>query len=174
LHSHKKWKYWLKGVPGEAMQAFFNGDGVNVRDCHAFQGMIERTMYNLWGMKEPDYIMLMMATNGLLGGNESCRMASCWWNEGGVEVVWTFHYTCPFDWHFQYWHAVDDHNSPQLGLPLIKDSWTMQWWETHVFLFILAITKVNAFFCLQYFILEKGPWQDVPHSLHFTRDWHGK
>ena len=52
------------------MQAFFNGDGVSVRDCHAFQGMIEGTMYNLWGMKEQDYIMLMIAINGLMGGNE--------------------------------------------------------------------------------------------------------
>ncbi|MFN9938499.1 MAG: hypothetical protein ACK56I_03405, partial [bacterium] len=49
----KKRKYWPKGVPGEAMQSFFDADGVNVGDCHAIQGMMEGTTYNLWEMKEP-------------------------------------------------------------------------------------------------------------------------
>ncbi len=72
----KKCKYWPKGVPGEAMQSFFDVDGVNVGDCHAIQGKIEGTTYNLWGMKEPDYDMRMMATGRLLDANQSCRMAS--------------------------------------------------------------------------------------------------
>ena len=122
----KKWKYWPKFVPGEAMQSFFDVDGVNVRDCHAIQGEMEGTTYNLWGMKEPDYVMWMMATGGLLDANESCRMASHHWNNGGVEVSWTFQYTCPFDWHFWYRHAVEDHNNLRHGLPSIKDSWRTQ------------------------------------------------
>ncbi len=79
----KKQKYWPKGVPGEAMQSFFNVDGVNVGDCHAIQGVMEGVTYNLWGMKEPDYVMRMMATSGPLSVQESCRMARRWWNEGG-------------------------------------------------------------------------------------------
>ena len=68
----KKWKYWPKGVPGEAMQSFFDVDGVDVGDCHVIQGVMEGTTYNLWGMKEPDFVMLTMVTGGLLDANELC------------------------------------------------------------------------------------------------------
>jgi hypothetical protein len=52
----------------------------------AIQGVMEWTTYNLWGMKEPDYVMQMMATGGLLDANKSCRMASPRWNDGGVNI----------------------------------------------------------------------------------------
>jgi hypothetical protein len=113
---------------------------------------MEGMTYNLWGMKEPDYVMRMMATGGLLDANGSCRMASRRWNNGGVEVQRTFQYKCPFDWHFWCRHAVDDHNNLRHALPSIEDSW----WETRVFSFILAITEVNAFLCLRYFTFGKG------------------
>jgi hypothetical protein len=165
----KKRKYWPKGVPGEAMQAFFDVDGVDVGDCHAIQGVMEGTTYNLWGMKEPDYVMRMMATGGLLDTNESCRMASRRWNNGGVEVQRTFQYKCPFDWHFRYRHAVDDHNNLRHALPSIEDSWNTQRWETRVFSFILAITEVNAFLCLRYFTFGKGTLPGCPTLLVFRR-----
>ena len=34
----KKRRYWPAGVPGDAMQQFFDADGVNVRDNHAISG----------------------------------------------------------------------------------------------------------------------------------------
>jgi hypothetical protein len=68
------------------MQSFFDVDGVDVRDCHAIQGVMEGVTYNLWGMKEPDYVMRMMATGGPLGVQESCRMARRRWNEGGERL----------------------------------------------------------------------------------------
>ncbi len=126
-------------------------------------------MYILWGMKESGYVMRMMATGGLLDANESCRMASCRWNNGGVEVSRTFQNTCPFDWHFWYRHAVDDHNNLRHGLPSIKDSWRTQRWETCVFLFILAITEVNAFLCIRYFTFGKGSLAGCPTLLGFCR-----
>ncbi len=42
MHAHKKWKYWPKGVPGEAMQLFFDIEGVNVGVYHAIQGVMEK------------------------------------------------------------------------------------------------------------------------------------
>jgi hypothetical protein len=132
---------------------------------------MEGTTYNLWGMKEPDYVMRMrmMATGGLLDANESCRMASRCWNNGGLEVHWTFQYKCPFDWHFWYRHAVDDHNNLRHGLPSIEKSWITQRWEIRVFSFILAITKVNAFLCLWYFTFGKGTLPGCPILLAFCR-----
>ena len=107
----KKRKYWPKGVPGEAMQSHFDEEGVQVGDCHAIQGVLEGPTYNLWGMKEPDYVMRMMATGRQLAALDSCNMARRQWRDGGVDVSRTFQYTCPFDWHFRYRHAVDDHNN---------------------------------------------------------------
>jgi hypothetical protein len=46
------------------MQDFFDEDGVDVGDCHAIAGTQDGILYNLWGMKEPDYVMHMMATGG--------------------------------------------------------------------------------------------------------------
>ena len=67
----KKRKYWPTLVLGEAMQRFFDEEGIEVGGTHTIQGVFEGTTYNLWGMKEPDYILQMMATGGPLGVNES-------------------------------------------------------------------------------------------------------
>lgn len=45
----KKWRYWPAGVPGDAMQQFFDADGVNVGDNHAIAGMMDGVAYNLGG-----------------------------------------------------------------------------------------------------------------------------
>ncbi len=47
--------------------------GREVRDVNAVQGTIEGMPYNLWTMKEPDYIMKIMATSGSLIAGETCR-----------------------------------------------------------------------------------------------------
>jgi hypothetical protein len=116
----KKRRYWPAGVPGDAMQQFFDADGVNVGDNHAIAGTMNGVMYNLWGMKEPDYVMRMMATGGPLAGYETCKEALRKWTEGGIEVVRRFRYACPFDWHFRYRHAVDDHNNLPMLCPQLR------------------------------------------------------
>ena len=66
----------------------------------------EGVPYNLWGMKEPNYVMRMMATVGPMSVIETCKETVRKWMEDGVEVVRRFKYACPFDWHFRYRHAV--------------------------------------------------------------------
>ena len=53
----KKRRYWPTKVPGNAMQQHFDEEGVNVGDTDAIQGTMDGIIYNLWGMKEPDYVM---------------------------------------------------------------------------------------------------------------------
>ena len=72
---------------------------------------MEGVLYNLWAMKEPDYLMKMMATGGSLIVDDSCRSTSRCWIEGGDQARKEFTYTPPFDNHFQYRHTVDDHNN---------------------------------------------------------------
>jgi hypothetical protein len=149
------------------MQNFFNKGGVNVRDIHAIAGTMDGVAYNLWGMKEPDYAMRMMATGGPLRAYKTCKDAVCNWVEGGIKVVQWFRYRCPFDWHFCYCHAVDNHNNLFHDLPLLEDSWITQQWEVQVFLFILAISKVNAFLALWHFTFAKGKIPGSPKLLVF-------
>jgi hypothetical protein len=117
----KKRRYWPAGVLGDAMQRFFDEEGVNVRDHHAIAGTMDGVAYNLWEMKEPNYVMRMMATGGPLAAYETCKETVQKWMGGGLEVVCRFRYPCPFDWHFRYPHAFNDYNNLCHGLPLIED-----------------------------------------------------
>ncbi len=110
LCSHKKMEVLAEGVPGEAMQSFFEIDRVDVGDCHAFQGVMEGKTYNLWGMKEPDYVMRMMAmqTNhagwpvvvGTMGGSRFIgrfNINACLTGIFCIEMRWTSTTTCSMD-----------------------------------------------------------------------------
>jgi hypothetical protein len=52
-----KRRYWPKHVPGDNIIAHF--DGKNVGDVDALKGQLDGTSFYLFGMKEPDYIMIM-------------------------------------------------------------------------------------------------------------------
>jgi hypothetical protein len=71
----KKRRYLPAGIPGHAMQQFFDADGVNVGDNHAITGTMDGVVYHLLGMKEPDYVMRMMASGGPLAAYDTCKEA---------------------------------------------------------------------------------------------------
>ena len=56
--------YWPSMVPVKDMEDNFGE--VEVGDTDAIQGSVDDIIYNLWGMKEPNYVMRMMATGGRL------------------------------------------------------------------------------------------------------------
>ena len=60
----KKIIYWPSVVPGKETEDYFGG--VEVVDTDAIQVTVDDVIYNLWGMKEPNYVMRMMATGGRL------------------------------------------------------------------------------------------------------------
>ena len=165
----KNRRYWPAGVPGDAMQQFFDADGVTVWDNHAIAGTMDGVAHHLWGMKEPDYVMRMMSSGGPLTVYPTCKEAVCKWMEDGIEVIRRFRYTCPFDWHFHYRHTADNHNNLHHGLPTVEDSWITQRWEVQVFSFVLAISKVNAFLALWYFTFAKGTIDGCPTLIVFCQ-----
>ena len=68
-------------------------------DTDAIQGTFDYVIYNLWGMKEPNYVMRMVATVGhLLEDGETVRI----WKENGEYAVENFNYKLPFDWNSRY------------------------------------------------------------------------
>jgi hypothetical protein len=102
-------------VPGNEMsRAFEDGD---VGTSMAISGILDGVKYFLWGLKEPSYVMKMMATGGPLIANETCKEQKRWFKEDGVEVARTFQFPLPYDWHYKYRHAIDDHNNLRHSLP---------------------------------------------------------
>ena len=164
----KKRRYWPTKVPGQQMQDHFDEEGVKVGDTDAIQGTMDGITYNLWGMKEPDYVMRMMATGGALLEDDTCRETTRSWMEDGVRTGTTFKYKFPFDWHFRYRHAVDDHNNLRHALPSLEDSWTTRRWEVRVFSFVLAVCEVNAFLVSRYFVYGNNK-DNAPTLLTFRR-----
>ena len=61
-------------------------------------------------------------------------------------------YKLPFDWNFSYCHVVDNHDNLMHVLPSIEDTWMTDQWECREFALILAISEVNDFLILRYFI----------------------
>ena len=165
----KKRQSWPVGVPGDVMQARFDRPEMNVGDVDAISGTQDGTPYFLWGMKEPDYVMRMMATGGPNTPDESYKMTSRTWKRGNETMSVSFQYPRPFDWHFRYRHAVDDHNNLRHALPSIEDTWFTHRWECRVFSFILAITEINAFLALRYFVFANNTIEGCPTLLVFRR-----
>ena len=97
---------------------------MNVGDVDALEGTMQAedgaaVPYTLWGMKEPDYVMRMMATGGALMSDASCRKTT----RRVDGTIAKFAYTLPFNWHFRYCHEVDDHNNLRHAVPSLEETW---------------------------------------------------
>jgi hypothetical protein len=73
LIKKRKYLYWPKHVPGDAMKASFDDDGVQAGDFNAVTGRLDRIDYNIWAMKEPNYVMKMMSCSGPLRSEKIAR-----------------------------------------------------------------------------------------------------
>ncbi len=111
-------------MPGNEIDSHLND--IEVGETEAIQGSLDGIIYNLWMMKEPDYIMKMMATGGNLIADQTCCSTNRCWMTGGEENVKEFWYKLPFDYHFHYCHAVDNHNNLCHVLPSLEDTWVTQ------------------------------------------------
>ena len=140
----KKRRFWPKYVPGDAIEDRMKEKEVGAVD--SLKGEIDGVPYNIFCMKEPDYVMKLMSTYGALtvdeGEPENVRYVQ------GEKT--TFKYTKNFAYHFKYRHMVDDHNNLRHSTPTLEDTWTTHVWENRVFAFLLAITEVNLYCYLRY------------------------
>jgi hypothetical protein len=79
LHSDKETAV-LAGVCSQ-----FDNLELKVGDSLVISGKLDGKEYFFWALKEPSYIMKMMATGGPLLANDSCGEQKWRWTEGGVE-----------------------------------------------------------------------------------------
>ena len=147
---------------------------MEVRYIDSIQVTVDDVIYNLWGMKEPNYVTRMMATGVCLLADDTCNDTVRRWKENGEDVVKKFKYKLKFDWYFYYRHAVDDHNSLSHALPPIEYKWTTDRWECRLFALIFYISEVNAFFIIRYFVYCGLCWEGTPTLLEFRRKLVGK
>lgn len=89
----KKHRYWPTLVPGKHVLDYFTSKMVGSLD--AISGILDSVKYTIWCMKEPDYVMQIMAMGVLL-----CTMVEKEvkhvWSDGGSEETMTFQYAKPF------------------------------------------------------------------------------
>ena len=67
----KKRRYKPPMVPGKYMEDSFWE--VEVGETYDIQGTVDDVIYNIWGMKDPTYVMKMMATGDQLLADETCN-----------------------------------------------------------------------------------------------------
>ena len=150
----KKRKYWPKWIDGDAIDRHMEDRAVG--ECDSFRGRLNGIDYDVFCMKEPEYVMKIMSTYGGLiekdGQRESRRTYT---NLANEKVTTTFKYKEPFANHFYYRHAVDDHNNLRHLTPSIEETWVTHRWPNRVFSFLLAVTEVNIFKAFNYFVWTK-------------------
>ena len=111
-------------------------------------GELAEVKFDLFCLKEPDYIMILMSTYGSLSCNvnqrDSVRIVN------GVPKI--FKDNVVVGNHYKYQDAVDAHNAnqhdcgPKNGIP----TWKTSRWLCSVFAFILAIVEVNSYNAMKY------------------------
>jgi len=138
----KKRRYWPKDVDGDMIKAHFEDAPVGHTDCFRMQLQEDNSKIDIHGFKEPNYIMMLMATYGTLErmGDDQSRT----WKNDNVEHRATFKYAELIHNHFQYRHAVDDHNNRRQSPISLERTWCTNWWPHRVFAFLIAITEINV------------------------------
>ncbi len=104
----KKCRYWLTYCQGDAIYTYFKDKEVG--STGSVEGALSGEKYNIWCMKEPDYVCKMFGMAGglhVMDNREHTRV----WTEGGAQKMASFKFAEPFTLHFNYRHAVDDHNN---------------------------------------------------------------
>lgn len=167
----KKRRFWPKYVDGVAIQEKFRLKEPGYTD--RLPGIWQGIPFDIFAMKEPDYVLMMMSTYGALIEDPREKLSRrSWVNEQQEISSVEFKYKEVIGNHFRYRGAVDEHNSKRhdggggAGISLER-SWRTMRWENRVFAFILAVCEVNAFLARAYFFKASEKQIDFKKKLCF-------
>lgn len=148
----KKRRFWPKGIDGNRIINHFDNLAVGTTD--RLPGNYENVKFDVFAMKEPDYVMMIMSTYGALTEHSDQKFSY----RGSVATgdATKFKYKEVVANHYKYRGAVDEHNSKRhdggtgdgIGL---EASWATTRWENRVFAFILGVSEVNAYLGRSYY-----------------------
>jgi Transposase IS4 len=130
---------WQKYVKGELIKEHF--ESLQVGDVDTWSGIPDNIICHIYGMKESEYIMMMMTIYGTL--ERVPKKPERATTADGAQSRILFNYTEAIGSHFNYRHMVDDHNAKQHAPISLEDSWATNTWDNIVFVFLVAITEVN-------------------------------
>ena len=113
--------------------------------------------YNLFCMKDKDFVMKMMSTYGGLTEKPKQKSTWRWFKARGNEhpTCQQFKYKETFANHYLFRHCVDNHNNLRHSVPSIEGTIKTHCWPTRVFSFLIAISEVNAYLAMKEFGMEK-------------------
>lgn len=138
----KKRRYWPKYIKGDAIKKHFEDKDVGSVD--AWPGELHGVPFHVFSMKEPDYIMSIMATYGTTNEIEEGETRRQYKGDDGADKSTTFKYTELFYNHYKYRHMVDDNNNCRMQPIAIERTWLTNWWPDRCFAFLLGVSMVNA------------------------------
>ena len=139
----KKYCYWPKHVPENKIEEYFEDKEVGAMD--SLKGKLHDVHYDIFCMKEPDYVMKIMSTYGGLIENDWQKESVQTYKDSGKTKNVTFKYKILFSNNFDYRHVVDDHNNVGHQVPSLEQTWTTHRWPVRVFSFLLAVSEVNCY-----------------------------
>lgn len=134
----KKRRYWPKYIDGARIKAHF--DDKEIGDVDALKGTLDEVPFHVFGMKEEDYILMLMSTYGTCNrmGEEKFRTV------GRDKRRISFQYPEVVHNHYQRRGAVDSHNARRMAPIAIEETWSTLRWPNRVFAYLLATSEVNA------------------------------
>jgi hypothetical protein len=127
--------------------------GYEVGQTDVLHGVLDGIAYDIFCMKEEDYVMKIMATYGSQCPPMRQRIKARRKIASGA--TFEFEYIEPIANHFDYRHCVDDNNHLRHMRPSIEETWKTHRWVLRVLAFFLAVSEVNAFLCFRYFVWNK-------------------
>ena len=171
----KKRRFWPKHVDGEALKEKFRNVQPGFTD--RLPGTWDTVPFDIFAMKEPDYVLMMMSTYGALIEDPREKVSHRTFvdsNAAGGErqAHVTFKYKEVIGNHYLYRGSVDEHNSKRhdggggAGISLER-SWKTMRWENRVFAFVLAVCEVNAFLARVHFRKASEIQMDFKKKLCF-------
>ncbi len=121
----KKRRYWPKEVNGDTIKAHFKESVVGDTDCFRMNLLGDNSKLEIHGFKEPDYIMMLMATYGTIErvGQEQTQK----WKTEKTECRTTFQYPELMHNIFKYCHSVDDYDNQKQAPISIERTWSTNW-----------------------------------------------
>ena len=102
--------------------------------------------FHIVGMKEPDYVMMIMTTYRTLGEFGEAKKTLHGQQSQACNNIQVVHN------HYHYQDVIDNHNSYRMHPLSMEETWMTMCWPNRVFCFLLAITMVNVQNVATYFL----------------------
>ena len=136
----KKRRYWPKFIRGDEIKEHFKDKEVGTAE--AWRGELDDVPFHVYCLKEPDYVMSLMSTYGVMEvrGKEQTRSYK---KDGATKTV-KFQYPEVVHNHFTYRDSVDSNNSSRMDPIALEEVWKTTRWPLRVFQFLLAVSEVNC------------------------------